>query len=117
VIYPHADSLFGQAGSQYDFSKVDIGQLKDRARELEGQQRGMKKKVNPKVMNTIDACVLDFNSPCLCHNSSKLKLLLDLHSVEIREAGGEPEKDAWDDAERQGKDRRADDRGTRSIQA
>ncbi|KAI9507224.1 condensin complex subunit SMC2 [Russula earlei] len=46
--------LFGQAGSQYDFSKVDFGQLKDRARELEEQQRGMKKKVNPKVMNMID---------------------------------------------------------------
>jgi len=28
----HANSLFGQAGLQYDFSKVDIGQLKDRAR-------------------------------------------------------------------------------------
>ncbi|KAH9968264.1 hypothetical protein BC827DRAFT_1263973 [Russula dissimulans] len=46
--------LFGQAGSQYDFSKVDIGQLKDRARELEEQRRGMKKKVNPKVVNMID---------------------------------------------------------------
>ncbi|KAH9958739.1 SMCs flexible hinge [Russula dissimulans] len=46
--------LFGQAGSYYDFSKVDIGQLKDRARELEEQQRAMKKKVNPKVMNMID---------------------------------------------------------------
>ena len=52
-----ANSLFGQAGSQYDFSKVDVGQLKDRARELEEQQRGMKKKVNPKVMNMIDTCV------------------------------------------------------------
>ncbi|KAH9955702.1 P-loop containing nucleoside triphosphate hydrolase protein [Russula dissimulans] len=46
--------LFGQAGSQYDFSKVDIGQLKDRAHELEEQQRGMNKKVNPRVMNMID---------------------------------------------------------------
>ncbi|KAI0289102.1 condensin complex subunit SMC2 [Russula brevipes] len=46
--------LFGQAGSQYDFSKLDIGQSKDRARELEEQQRGMKKKVNTKVMNMID---------------------------------------------------------------
>ncbi|KAI0264934.1 condensin complex subunit SMC2 [Gloeopeniophorella convolvens] len=46
--------LFGQQGTQYDFSKLDIGQLRDRARELEEQQRGMKKKVNPKVMNMID---------------------------------------------------------------
>ncbi|KAH9979381.1 condensin complex subunit SMC2 [Lactifluus volemus] len=46
--------LFDQSGSQYDFSKIDIAQMKDRARELEEQQRGMKKKVNPKVMNMID---------------------------------------------------------------
>jgi len=46
--------LFGQPGSQYDFSKVDIAQLKDRTRDLEEQQRGMKKKVNPKAMNMID---------------------------------------------------------------
>jgi structural maintenance of chromosome 2 len=37
------DGLFGQAGSQYDFSGLDIGQLKNRARQLEEQQRGMKK--------------------------------------------------------------------------
>ena len=48
------NSLFGEAGSQYDFSKLDMGKLRDRARELEEQQRGMKKKVNPKVMNMID---------------------------------------------------------------
>ena len=30
--------------------------------------------------------MLDFNSPCLCHNNLKLKLLLDLHRVEKREA-------------------------------
>lgn len=47
-------SLFGQPGSQYDFSKIDIAQLKDRTRDLEEQQRGMKKKVNPKAMNMID---------------------------------------------------------------
>ncbi|KAI9457325.1 condensin complex subunit SMC2 [Lactarius psammicola] len=46
--------LFGQPGSQYDFSKLDIAQLKDKTRDLEEQQRGMKKKVNPKAMNMID---------------------------------------------------------------
>jgi hypothetical protein len=51
-------SLFGQPGSQNDINKIDIGQLKDRTRELEEQQRGMKKKVDPKVMNMIDMCVL-----------------------------------------------------------
>ena len=64
-------SLFGQLGSQYDFSKLDIAQLKDRTRDLEEQQRGMKKKVNPKAMNMIDTCVLLFSGSldwrCLTH--------------------------------------------------
>jgi hypothetical protein len=57
ILAERVNSLFGQAGSQYDFGKLDIGQSKDRARELEEQQRGMKKKVNTKVMNMIDTCV------------------------------------------------------------
>jgi structural maintenance of chromosome 2 len=47
-------SLFGQKGSPYDFAAVDIGRLKEKARELEDMQKGMKKKVNPKVINMID---------------------------------------------------------------
>ena len=31
-----------------------MGRLRDKARELEEQQKGMKKKVNPKVLHTID---------------------------------------------------------------
>jgi structural maintenance of chromosome 2 len=74
-------SLFGQPGSQYDFSKIDVAQLKDRARELEEQQRGMKKKVNPKVMNMIDTWVL-FPCPTLrAPNTNSL-----FSSVEKREA-------------------------------
>ncbi|KAH8105378.1 condensin complex subunit SMC2 [Cristinia sonorae] len=46
---------FGKPGSQFDFASVDIGRLKDKARELEAQQKGMKKKINPKVMNMIDS--------------------------------------------------------------
>ena len=38
--------VFGQVGSQYDFSKLDMGQLRDRACKLEEQQQGIKKKVN-----------------------------------------------------------------------
>lgn len=45
---------FGKPGSQYDFTAVDIGRLKEKAKELEAQQKGMKKKVNPKVINMID---------------------------------------------------------------
>ncbi len=54
------NSLFGLAGSQYDLSKLDMGGLEDRARELEEQQRG---KGNSKVMNMIDTCVLALGDP------------------------------------------------------
>ncbi|THG98165.1 hypothetical protein EW026_g3966 [Hermanssonia centrifuga] len=47
--------LFGKPGSQYDFSTVDVNRLKDKARELESQQKGMKKKINPKVITMIDS--------------------------------------------------------------
>jgi structural maintenance of chromosome 2 len=33
---------------------LDVGQLKEKAKELEESQKGMKKKVNPKVINMID---------------------------------------------------------------
>ena len=75
------NSLFGQAGSQYDFNKFDIGQQKDRARELEEQQRGMKRKVNPKVMNMIDTYV-----PALCRPLMDCANLNYLRRVEKHEA-------------------------------
>ena len=89
-------SLFGQPGSQYDFSKLDIAQLKDRTRDLEEQQRGMKKKVNPKAMNMIDTYVLP--SP-----GSHMGLHNTLTLVQRREARSEPEKDAGHSTEGQGK--------------
>ncbi|KAL4247183.1 SMC family protein [Abortiporus biennis] len=46
---------FGKEGSQYDFESVDVDRLKEKARELEAQQKGMKKKINPKVINMIDS--------------------------------------------------------------
>lgn len=49
-----AFSLFGRKGTPYDFDAVDVGQLKEKARELEDTQKGMKKKVNPKVINMLD---------------------------------------------------------------
>lgn len=45
---------FGKPGTMYDFGSTDIGQLKERAGQLEESQKGMKKKVNPKVMNMIE---------------------------------------------------------------
>ncbi|KAF7981509.1 hypothetical protein HWV62_33069 [Athelia sp. TMB] len=47
--------LFGKKGTPYDFAAVDVGQLKAKATELENSQKGMKKKVNPKVLNMIDS--------------------------------------------------------------
>jgi structural maintenance of chromosome 2 len=47
-------SLFRRSGSPYDFAAVGIGWLKEKARELEDAQKGMKRKVNPKVINMID---------------------------------------------------------------
>jgi hypothetical protein len=46
--------MFGKPGSQYDFATSDIPRLKEKAKELEESQKGMKKKVNPKVINMID---------------------------------------------------------------
>ena len=47
---------FGKPGSAYDFGALNVGRLKERARELEETQKGMKKKVNTKVINMIDRC-------------------------------------------------------------
>lgn len=44
---------FGKPGSQYEFDQ-DMPSLRAKADELEEKQKGMKKKVNPKVMNMID---------------------------------------------------------------
>ncbi|KAG6868858.1 hypothetical protein C0993_008987 [Termitomyces sp. T159_Od127] len=45
---------FGKEGTPYYFAGQDIGRLREKAKELEESQKGMKKKVNPKVMNMID---------------------------------------------------------------
>jgi structural maintenance of chromosome 2 len=51
----------------YDFEGMDIGQSKERASQLEESQKGMKKKVNPKVMNMIDKWVFFGSIPCVCY--------------------------------------------------
>ncbi|TFK71416.1 condensin complex subunit SMC2 [Pluteus cervinus] len=45
---------FGREGSKYDFDAMEIGTLRVKADELESSQRGMKKKINPKVLSMID---------------------------------------------------------------
>ncbi|KAF4583816.1 Structural maintenance of chromosomes protein 2 [Pleurotus pulmonarius] len=46
---------FGKPGSPYDFKSMDMKQQREEARKLEEAQKGMKKKVNPKVLNMIDS--------------------------------------------------------------
>ncbi|KAI0704404.1 condensin complex subunit SMC2 [Cerioporus squamosus] len=45
---------FGKSGTPYDFKKADINQLRSKAQELENQQKGMKKKVNPKSAHMLE---------------------------------------------------------------
>jgi structural maintenance of chromosome 2 len=45
---------FGKPGGPYDFDQVNINQSREKARELEDMQKGMKKKINPKVLNMIE---------------------------------------------------------------
>ena len=52
--YLSNSSLFGRPNTPYDFTGVDVHSLREKARELENQQKSMKKKVNPKAMNMID---------------------------------------------------------------
>ncbi|KAG9019839.1 Structural maintenance of chromosomes protein 2 [Tulasnella sp. 427] len=48
---------FGKPGSPYNFNdqNVDMKKMAEKARELEESQKGMSKKVNPKVVNMIDS--------------------------------------------------------------
>ncbi|KAF9039177.1 condensin complex subunit SMC2 [Panaeolus papilionaceus] len=46
---------FGKPGTQYDFSSTDVNTLRHKYEELRSSQAGMKKKINPKVMNMIDS--------------------------------------------------------------
>jgi len=45
---------FGKEGTSYDFDKQDMKELRKNCKKLEEQQSGMKKKVNPMVLNMID---------------------------------------------------------------
>jgi structural maintenance of chromosome 2 len=45
---------FGKPNSPYDFGGVNLGQAREKCRELEGQQKTMGRKINNKVMGTLD---------------------------------------------------------------
>ena len=47
--------LFGKAGTPYTTTGDDLAPLKLRSEELKNAQEGLKKKINPKVMNMIDS--------------------------------------------------------------
>ncbi|RSM00965.1 hypothetical protein CEP52_008809 [Fusarium oligoseptatum] len=46
---------FGRSGTPYDFRNQNIGECKSTLRNLTERFQGMKKKINPKVMNMIDS--------------------------------------------------------------
>ena len=46
--------LFGKPGTQYDVRGEALAPLRLRSDELKAAQEGLKKKINPKVMNMID---------------------------------------------------------------
>ena len=76
--------MFGKSGSAYDFAANDMNQMREKARELEEQQKGMKKKVNPKVLHTIDRSVRSSSSCRLWHGLTRVGAVCG--SVEKREA-------------------------------
>ncbi|PNS18708.1 hypothetical protein CAC42_5247 [Sphaceloma murrayae] len=47
--------LFGRPGTAYDFSGKNISECKTRLKNVSERFQGMKKKINPKVMNMIDS--------------------------------------------------------------
>lgn len=46
--------FFGKPGTPYDFSGVNLPQVREQCRELEAAHKGMGRKINTKVMNMID---------------------------------------------------------------
>jgi structural maintenance of chromosome 2 len=46
---------FGQTGTQYDYHKVNMAEAKANLKRLRDRIKGMKKNVNPKVMNMIES--------------------------------------------------------------
>lgn len=47
--------LFGRSGTAYDFKNVNLNESKSRLKTVTERFQGMKKKINPKVMNMIDS--------------------------------------------------------------
>ncbi|KAK3318480.1 SMC2-like protein [Apodospora peruviana] len=50
-----AKEQFGRAGTPYDFKGQNIGECKATLRNLKERSQGLRKKINPKVMNMIDS--------------------------------------------------------------
>lgn len=72
---------FGQPNSQYNFTGFDMGNVKDKCRQLEENHRTMKRKVNPKVLSMIDRCAAFSIWTCINGLTSRLSH----RSVEKRE--------------------------------
>ena len=63
-------SHFGKPGTAYDFNEHDIPEAKEKFREVEESQKGLKKKINPKVINTIDTYVALLTTVIFTHADS-----------------------------------------------
>jgi hypothetical protein len=48
---------FGKPNTPYDFGGVNLTQAREKCRELESQQKSMGRKINNKVMGTLDKYV------------------------------------------------------------
>ncbi len=71
-------SQFGLPETLYDFQGIDAEVLKNKCDELEASTKGMKKKINPKVMSMIDRYFF-------CINKRFLALKCSPSSVEKKE--------------------------------
>ncbi|KAK4231411.1 putative structural maintenance of chromosomes protein 2 [Podospora fimiseda] len=52
---PDAKEQFGRTGTPYDFKGQNIAECKSTEKNLRERSQGLKKKINPKVMNMIDS--------------------------------------------------------------
>jgi hypothetical protein len=53
---------FGKPGTPFDWSKVDPKALRERAEQLEAEQKKDRKKVNPKAVALLEGCGWSFEA-------------------------------------------------------
>lgn len=70
LVFYHTNLLalrnFGKPGGTYDFSAMDLQATKEAAKKADEQSKGMKRKVNAKVMHMIEGYVFSYSSDVRC---------------------------------------------------